>query len=86
MDVHVYITGPHTGTRPASDLPYCVSHHCMAWCSSFSISAQLWNNEGVPDSRPAAVSEVYYFCFVCEDAADVSAKFLQIHLGTLIHG
>lgn len=75
-----------TGLRPAWEKPHCDTHHCEAWCSSFSISAQLCNNEGAPDSRPAAASEVYYFCFVCEDAVDVSAEFLQIHLGTLIHG
>lgn len=74
------------------------SHHlwastssCLCSCGAITawlgISAQLCSNEGAPDSRAAvAASEVYYFCFVCEDAADVSAKFLQIHLGTLIHG
>lgn len=48
--------------------------------------AQLCRNQSVPDIRPAGASEVYYFCFVCEDAVDVSAEFLQIHRGALIHG
>lgn len=78
LDIRVFIPVLFTLTR---DRP-----HRMARCSSFTISAQLRNNEGAPDSRPAAASEVYYFCFVCEDGADVSAEFLQIHLGTLIHG
>lgn len=80
----------HAGTRQASDLLErslrCDTHHGDARCSSFSVSARPCSNEGAPDSRPAAASEVYYFCFVCEDAVDVSAEFLQIHLGTLIHG
>lgn len=89
MDTHVFM--PVLLTL-ALDQPSCVTNRCMAWCSSCSIAARLCGNEGGPDSRPtaaaaaAAASEVYYFCFVCEDGADVSAKFLQIHLGTLIHG